>query len=131
MENQVRCEPRAAPRVLVAEDNMLIGLDLEKILQDSGCEVVGPFPTAKAAIDKMGSEHVDVAVIDFFLADGTAEPVARLLDQRGIPYALCSGAGRKAFSNGFPHTPILAKPYNADDVSSVVNSLMASLLNKV
>ena len=36
-------------RILVAEDESLIALDLERILEDFGCEVVGPLSIAFSA----------------------------------------------------------------------------------
>lgn len=116
------------PRVLLVEDNALIALDLEELLKGYGCCVIGPSVTVREALDILHSEQVDIAVVDYLLEDGEAEPLARALDSKGIPYAICTGAAGDKLGLLFPNTPILGKPYNPEDVSIVVNSLIASRL---
>jgi DNA-binding NtrC family response regulator len=127
-EQTVTVRPKT-PRVLVVEDNALIALDLEEILKNSGCFVVGPSMTVREAKSIVDREGIDVAIIDFILEDGLAGPLARYLDEKHIPYALCTGRHADELSAHFPRTPILGKPYNPDDVATVVNSLIASLLS--
>jgi DNA-binding NtrC family response regulator len=116
------------PRVLLVEDNTLIALDLEEILKGYGCRVVGPSMTVREALEVLDREEVDIAVVDYLLEDGEAAPLARALDVKGIPYAICTGAGGAELCTRYPNTPILGKPYSPDDVSIVVNSLIASRL---
>lgn len=116
------------PRVLLAEDSTLIAMDIEAILVNYGCEVVGPFASVGEAVSALDRERIDVAVIDFLLTDGNAEPLARVLDDRGVPYAICTGAGEEELTSRYPYTPLLGKPYIPDDVCLVVNSLIASRL---
>ncbi|MBY0558667.1 response regulator [Hyphomicrobium sp.] len=116
------------PRVLLVEDNTLVALDLEDILRGYGCQVIGPSATVRDALEALEREEIDIAVVDYLLEDGEAAPLARSLDVKGIPFAICTGAGVAELSSLYPNTPILAKPYNPDDVSIVVNSLIASRL---
>jgi len=116
------------PRVLLAEDNALIALDLEEILKGYGCRVIGPTLSVQDALELLSTEDIDIAVVDFLLEDGEAAPLARALDDKGIPFAICTSGGEEGLSMLFPNTPFLAKPYNPDDVSTVVNSLIASRL---
>ncbi|CAA2142070.1 response regulator [Hyphomicrobium sp. ghe19] len=116
------------PRVLLVEDNTLIALDLEEILKGYGCRVVGPSMTVREALEVLDREEVDIAVIDYLLEDGEASPLTRALDVKGIPFAICTGAGGAELCSLYPNTPILGKPYNPEDVSMVVNSLIASRL---
>ena len=119
---------RPPPRVLLVEDNTLIAMDLEDILEGFGCQVIGPIGTLKEALERLEREQIDVAVVDYLLEDGNAAPLAEILNEKGIPFAMCTGAGEGEISSLFPYTPILCKPYNPDDVSLVVNSLIASRL---
>lgn len=116
------------PRVLVAEDSLLIAMDLENILTACGCEVIGPVSTVGEAIDQIAVSCIDAAILDFLLADGSAEPLAEYLDDKGIPYAICTGTEEHKLSENYPRTPILGKPYNADDVRMLVNGLIACRL---
>jgi CheY-like chemotaxis protein len=124
----VNLKRSTAPRVLVAEDNTLIAMDLEDLLKTYGCEIIGPSVSVMEAVSHVEQGGVDIAVIDYLLEDGTAERLAKLLDIKGIPYALCTGVAEREISSLHPNTPILGKPYKAEDVSLVVNSLIASRL---
>ena len=116
------------PRVLIVEDNSLIAMDLEDILSNYGCAIVGSTTTVEKALEALEREAIDVAVIDYLLEDGDASPLAKVLNDKGIPFAMCTGANESEISSLYPHTPILSKPFNPADVSHVVNSLIASRL---
>lgn len=116
------------PRVLIVEDNPLISMDLEDILKNYGCQIIGPLATVRDALLAIEKDEIDVAVVDYVLEDGNATPLASILNEKAIPFAICSGAGEDHIGSIFPNTPILGKPYNSDDVSLIVNSLIASRL---
>jgi CheY-like chemotaxis protein len=116
------------PRVLIVEDNSLIAMDLEDILSSYGCAIVGSTPTVEKALEALERETIDVAVIDYLLEDGDASQLAKVLDEKGIPFAFCTGTEESQISSLYPRTPILAKPFLSDDVSLVVNSLIARRL---
>ncbi len=129
MPPKVEGRPCASPRVLLVEDNALIAMDLEDILKNYGCEVSGPSTRVQDALDALHREDFDVALVDYFLEDSDAQPIARILNAKGIPFAFCTGACVDQINSLYPHTPILAKPFNPDDVSAMVHSLIASRLD--
>jgi DNA-binding NarL/FixJ family response regulator len=119
---------RPAPRVLIVEDSTLIAMDLENILKNCGCQIVGPRYSLEQALDALAQDAFDVAVVDYRLANCTAAPFLDALNKRGVPFAICTGAEASEIRTLYPHTAILAKPYAPEDVALVVNSLIASLL---
>lgn len=116
------------PQVLIVEDNPLLGFDLEVILAEQGCAVVGPAGELKTAVDLVRKRKIDIALIDYVLGEITAAPLAKLLDEKGIPYALCTGASGAMTSFDFPNTPILEKPFQPEDICNVVDALLAARL---
>ena len=52
------------PRVLVAEDEALIRLDLVELLTEQGYEVVGQVGDGKAAVEQARELEPDVVVLD-------------------------------------------------------------------
>lgn len=116
------------PLVLIVEDNPLIGFDLEVIVAEQGCTVVGPADGLRIAVDLVRKEKIDIALIDYVLGETTARPLAKLLDDRAIPYALCTAAQGEEMSLDFPNTPILQKPYRPEDVCNVIDALVAARL---
>lgn len=117
--------PLPAPRVLVAEDEALIAMDLEMSLVDLGCAVLGPAATVADALALLLRERPDAALLDLGLPDGFAAPVAEALARAGVPFALLTG--RSADELGHPalrDAPRLDKPYGQEDLARVVTRLL-------
>ena len=72
--------PAAAKRrVLVVEDEMLIGMLLEDMLADLGHEVAAVVPRLKDALAAVERETFDLAILDVHLHGESAFPVADAL----------------------------------------------------
>lgn len=100
-------------RVLVVEDEGIVALDMESLLQDHGCTVIGPAATIRRALDLIASEDPDLAVLDLNLKGESALPIASALNERDIPFVVVSGYGRML--SGHPDlkdAPLLDKPVN-------------------
>jgi DNA-binding response OmpR family regulator len=78
-------------RVLVVEDNLLIGYDLADELADLGAEVIGPIQTLAEAMHIAATADLDGAILDLHLLDGIATPIAEILEARSIPFLFCTG----------------------------------------
>ncbi len=78
-------------RILVAEDEILIALDIEATFRDAGAVVVGPCTTLSAAMEAAKSETLSLAILDIRLGHVTTEDVTDLLVRRGIPFLFYSG----------------------------------------
>lgn len=103
--------------ILLLEDEPLILMDLEFAAEDKGCQVYCATSVA-AALNHLENSKIDVAILDVTLK-GTENcvPVAKELDQRGIPYLLHSGDLNRADETvrnlGVKHLP---KPADSDVV---------------
>lgn len=73
-------------RVLVVEDDPMIGLLVEDILNDAGCHVCGPYISFAKALQAAEIEAVDVAILDVNLAGVLCYPIGDVLKTRGIPF---------------------------------------------
>jgi len=77
--------------ILMLEDEPLILMDLEFAAEDAGARALCASSVVEA-LSILQAEPVDSAILDVTLKDGeTCVPVARALDERGIPYLLHSG----------------------------------------
>jgi CheY-like chemotaxis protein len=81
-------------RVLVVEDEPLEALDYCDRLAEAGAEVVGPFGSVSEALDVVGRETVDVALLDYALADQNSEKLQDALATRQIPFVVLTGYPR-------------------------------------
>jgi len=71
-------------RVLVVEDEALVALQLEDMLAELGCAIIGPASRVCQALDLLGGQVVDAAVLDLNVAGELVYPVADALARRGF-----------------------------------------------
>lgn len=111
--------------VLVVEDELFIGMELEAALTEAGFRVLGPAASVAIALDLLADERPGVAVLDFNLGREKVTPVALLLKSLGIPFVLTSASdvaelGRYSVLDGIEN---LGKPTDLDRLVAVVSSL--------
>ena len=80
-------------RVLIVEDEMLIAMEIERLLERQGCVVLGPAPTIARALALLDQERPDAALLDLNLNGQPATPVAAALSERGVRFVLVTGYG--------------------------------------
>jgi DNA-binding response OmpR family regulator len=106
-------------RVLVVEDEFMIGLDVSHRLASAGYEVVGLATSVRKALRL--EPDCDVAVLDVNLGRGeTCEPVARKLRESGKPFVVLTGYSPDNLASPFDDATILTKPPCLDDVVAAV-----------
>lgn len=104
-------------RILVAEDEGIVALEIEASLQGFGCEVVGPVGKLEQALKAIQTQSVDGAVLDVNLGGVEVFPVADELLARGIPVILSTGYNDLSlFPERFRGLPCLEKPYDEKDL---------------
>jgi CheY-like chemotaxis protein len=103
-------------RVLVVEDEAAISLLLEDMLLDFGCEVIGPAARLSAALDVVGRESIDLAILDVNVAGEPIYPVAEALAQRGVPFVFSTGYGSAGIKDVYRDRPVLQKPFAQHDL---------------
>jgi DNA-binding response OmpR family regulator len=98
-------------RILVAEDECMIALDLTDTLERAGASVIGPAATVQEVLKLAMSETPDRALLDFNLADGEVTPVLELLASKGVPVVVYTGRGLPPeLMARHPDLTILRKP---------------------
>lgn len=82
--------------VLVVEDEILIAMDLERLLEQQGWRVLGPATSMAEALRLLeaGSPLPEVALLDVNLRGELVTPVAQALRARGVPFLLMSAYDR-------------------------------------
>ncbi|MDB5416447.1 MAG: hypothetical protein JWR10_4782 [Rubritepida sp.] len=103
-------------RVLVAEDEILIAMELENALISSGCVVIGPYSRLSQALKAAQSEVFDVALLDVNLQGHKIFPVAETLASRALPFLLLTGYADRVLPRGGEHWQVLSKPYRVEKV---------------
>lgn len=112
--------------MLVVEDEFLVSMLLEEMLDDLGCQVVGPYASVTTALEGAKNEDFDVAVIDLNLAGQKADPVIEEVRARKIPHAIASGGFDSA--SGLQPTVVLDKPYSSAQLERAMHALRAAMV---
>jgi CheY-like chemotaxis protein len=110
-------------RVLLLEDEALVSMLLEAMLEQMGCEVVGPaMRVAQAIALALTDPPPNVAILDVNVHGETAFPVADVLRERDIPFMFASGYGGAALPEAWSGTPVLQKPFTSLQLSEALRS---------
>jgi DNA-binding NarL/FixJ family response regulator len=109
-------------RVLLVEDEPIVAMGIADQLVEAGAIIVGAFRTVRTAIKAVQATQIDVAVIDFVLADGDSEPVQDALEQKGVPFLVLTAHPPITVRRN-QNQQILSKPVRAELLCSTVRSL--------
>jgi two-component system, response regulator PdtaR len=115
------------PRLIVAEDDLLIAWAVRVGLADQGYEVCGWADSGSEAVRLAELHRPDVAVVDFGLADGTdGMAAAREISSRlGIPVVMCSAhadanAGAQRVLDEVAVVGWVSRPYRISDLNRLI-----------
>ena len=114
------------PTVLVVEDEFIIALDLSETVKDLGYELEGPFEETGEAIQAIGEDMPDLAILDVFTADGEVYPLADKLAEAGVPIIFHSGhVPPEEVRNRYPQAHACSKPCPPDQLIGVMQEAVA------
>jgi DNA-binding response OmpR family regulator len=111
-------------RILIAEDEFLLGIQLEEELRSAGCAIVGPFSTLAKATLAARREGFDLALLDINLNGDRVYPLADELAARGVPFIFLSGYLSAALPERFKGAPQIAKPH---DPTALIRTIRAAV----
>lgn len=121
-------EVRNGPlRVLVVEDEYLVALDLQAMLEELGCMVIGPAPTVAKAQRLLDQHRPDLALLDVNLGHERSTALAEELGKRGVPFALTTGYDEAQLpEQALREAPRLGKPVDFESLRRMLASGPAS-----
>ncbi|HEV7341346.1 MAG TPA: response regulator [Sphingopyxis sp.] len=103
------------PRILLVEDDVLIGMMLVDMFDALGLPEPAQASTKDEALAIIASESLGGALVDINLGDEKGWPVADALAERGIPFAFTSGGG-DILPPAHAHRRLVAKPFRISDI---------------
>src|SRR5690242_15020650 len=81
----------AGRRILVIEDSPVVGPFTADILEDLGCEVVGPAPNIAMARELIEAADFDAALVDIHIRGERVFGLCEILEAKEVPFILTSG----------------------------------------
>ncbi len=112
-------------RILIAEDEPLVAMDHADRLIDAGAHIVSTCALVSQAIESLETNDVDVAVIDYLLADGNTEPLQDALDRKHVPYVIVTAYPRVLVRRDEQQT-IETKPVSSEMLCAAVKAVRGS-----
>ena len=114
-------------RLLIAEDNVIVALDISYALEDFGAVVVGPVSRVADAIPIAQDETLDGAILDVHLQDGAATQVAEILMKRNVPVVFCTGGGLPLeLEDRVPAEAVCTKPIRSRELVGKLAALIVA-----
>ncbi len=105
--------------IMLVEDEVIVALAVSDLLADLGFSVIGPFNRVSDACRALTEKHVDAAILDVNLDGEMVYALAKMLDDRKIPFVFATGYGSESIEPGFEHIPVLQKPIETDMLSRI------------
>lgn len=100
-------------RLLVVEDEYMVATHIEMLLEECGCDVVGPVGTVEKALELVRAGHLDGALLDANLNGTSSAPIADALDAGSVPFVVVTGYGwLDLATDALSAAPRLGKPFN-------------------
>lgn len=109
-------------RVMIVEDQALLAMELELVLTDCGCDVVGCAMDKASAFAIAGRESPELALVDVNLLDGMTGPqvAQRLVAEHGAAVVFLT-ANPEQIPEGFSGAlGAVCKPFDEQTIRAVV-----------
>lgn len=116
--------PAQIVRVLIVEDDALLGLDLADALRESGFDVLGPLATVDAAMQAIGMSQPDIAILDIDLHGRMSFLVADALATANVPFMWLSASSASILPTNHQLRPFVSKPFDEAKVLRVLGDLL-------
>jgi CheY-like chemotaxis protein len=110
-------------RMLVVEDEILVGMMIEDSLVSIGIEVAGVVGTLDEALKRANEGGFDCALLDVHLRGRDIYPVAEVLAAKGVPFIFATGYGQGMLPEKWRDRPVLQKPFVGAELEHVLANL--------
>lgn len=109
------------PNILLLEDDLLLAMDMEDHLLQTGHKIVGPFGRIADAIDAIPRNDLAGAIVDLSLHGELSVPVIEMLQERDVPVIICgSHAELPELKSKLKDLPVLPKPLNTQKLNRLL-----------
>ncbi len=113
-------------RILIVEDEVFVAMDMAETLADYGYDCVGIADDTASAM-RLGSQSIDVALVDVNLCDGATGPmIGELLARNHGARVIFVTANPRQLGNGVPGTlGVITKPLDVKLIGEALDFALA------
>jgi DNA-binding NtrC family response regulator len=107
-------------RILIVEDDPLIAFALETMLSEQGFDVASCVAQIPAALEAIGREPIDGAILDVSLGSQRIDPVADALAACACPFFFMTGHGVMEIPARHSGRGVLQKPFRLEELTTAL-----------
>jgi CheY-like chemotaxis protein len=111
--------------VFLVEDEVLIGMMLADMIEQLGHRVVAEAANIEDGQTLAQTTNYDLAVLDINIGGHSIDPVAEIIDRRGLPFFFVSGYESGGLPKQFSDRPLLQKPVMSWKLGETINSMLS------
>ena len=108
-------------RLLLVEDEVLVGLFMREMLDDMGFDASEPCRSLADGMTAAKSEAFDGAILDMNLNGESVYPLADFLADQNVPFVFVTGYSADVVAERFAKIPIIQKPVAADALARILH----------
>jgi two-component sensor histidine kinase/DNA-binding response OmpR family regulator len=117
-------ERTRAARLLLVEDELVVGTFMHDLLQTIGYRTTRPIGRLADAIHAANSERFEGAILDMNLNGEIVYPLAELLEAQRVPFVFVTGYAPRGLDPRFGAVPVLQKPVAEEDLARTLRTLL-------
>ncbi|HVW75590.1 MAG TPA: HWE histidine kinase domain-containing protein [Rhizomicrobium sp.] len=115
---------RAGSRLLLVEDEQMVGMFMQEVLQAIGYRPTNPVGRLSEAIAAANTERFLGAVLDMNLNGEIVYPLAELLTAQRVPFLFVTGYAPHTIDPRFSAIPILQKPVLEEQLATALRKVL-------
>jgi response regulator NasT len=115
-------------RILIADDEAVVRMDLREMLEESGYEVVGEASDGERAVELGEEKKPDLAILDIKMPKMNGLEAAEKLMEKGIATLVLTAYTDREFIDRAKEIGVLAylvKPFNKESLIAAIEMAMA------
>ena len=112
--------------ILLVEDEALIRMMLVEMLQELQHRVVAEAGSIEGALAYAETAAFDLAILDINVRGRNIEPVAEIVERRGLPFIFMTGYSDSALPQKFSGKPYIQKPCSLQKLQQAISSVLVS-----
>ena len=117
---------RQGSRILLVEDEIMVGIFMQELLRDIGFDVTQPQVRLEDAMALAQAENFDCAVLDMNLNGQIVYPLADLLQSKGVPFLFLTGYSSDGIESRFENIQVLQKPVAQEALEDALAGLLSA-----